>query len=253
MNTRIWGASHVGLVRQRNEDAFGATGLEVDVRDGEVVFAEALAHHVLAVVADGLGGHPSGDVASRIAVQAVLDAKPDDARSLVEAVHYANEEVVAAMSAANGSIGMGSTLVAALIREDGIAVANVGDSPAFEIVDGRLVQLTTDDVAGASPGLPGIPSSVLTQSLGGGARLQEVDVHLYEDELPPPRRLLLCTDGLTSYVAREDIASAVHGGTGTVLVGELLRLAIDAGGRDNVTLLYLESETDPSSLDRSIL
>jgi serine/threonine protein phosphatase PrpC len=241
MNTRIWAASHVGLVRQRNEDAFGTTGLEEGARNGEVVFAEALAPHVLVVVADGLGGHPSGDVASRIAVQAVLDAKPDDGRSLVEAVQYANDEVVAAMSAADGSIGMGSTLVAALIREDGLAVANVGDSPAFEIVDERLVQLTMDDVAGASPGLPGIPSSVLTQSLGGGARLQEVDVHLYEDEHPPPRRLLLCTDGLTSYVSRSSIAAeAIAGKVGATVVGGCIELALDAGGLDNVTVLLVD-------------
>ncbi len=237
MNTRICAASHVGLVRQRNEDAFGATGLEVEVRNGEVVFAEALAHPVLAVVADGLGGHPSGDVASRIAVQAVLDAKPDDARSLVEAVQFANEEIVAAMSTADGSIGMGSTVVAALIREDGLAVANVGDSPAFEIVDSRLIQLTTDDVAGASPGLPGIPSSVLTQSLGGGVRLQEVDVHLYQDELPPPRRLLLCTDGLTSYVPAAAISAAVAECEGPELARRCLTLALEAGGRDNITAL----------------
>lgn len=243
MNTRIWGASHVGLVRQRNEDAFGATGLEVDVRDGEVVFAEALAHPVLAVVADGLGGHPSGDVASRIAVRAVLDAKPDDARSLVEAVHYANEEVVAAMSAADGSIGMGSTLVAALIREDGLAVANVGDSPAFEIVDGRLVQLTTDDVAGASPGLPGIPSSVLTQSLGGGPRLQEVDVHLYEDELPPPRRLLLCTDGVSSYLPPSTIRDSLSGGLSERAIADLIEATLVAGGRDNATVVVIEVTT----------
>lgn len=233
----------MGLVRQRNEDAFGATGLEVDVRDGEVVFAEALAHPVLAVVADGLGGHPSGDVASRIAVRAVLDAKPDDARSLVEAVHYANEEVVAAMSAADGSIGMGSTLVAALIREDGLAVANVGDSPAFEIVDGRLVQLTTDDVAGASPGLPGIPSSVLTQSLGGGPRLQEVDVHLYEDELPPPRRLLLCTDGVSSYLPPSTIRDSLSGGLSERAIADLIEATLVAGGRDNATVVVIEVTT----------
>jgi len=240
MNTRIWAASHVGLVRQRNEDAFGATGLEVEVRNGEVVFADALAHPVLAVVADGLGGHPSGDVASRIAVQAMLDAKPDDARSLVEAVHYANEEVVAAMSAADGSIGMGSTVVAVLIREDGLAVANVGDSPAFEIVDGRLVQLTTDDVAGASPGLPGIPSSVLTQSLGGGARLQEVDVHLYEDELPPPRRLLLCTDGVSSYLPPSAIRDSLSDGLAERAIADLIEATLVAGGRDNATAVVIE-------------
>lgn len=243
MITRIWAASHVGLVRQRNEDAFGTTGLEVEVRDGEVVFAEALAHPVLAVVADGLGGHPSGDVASRIAVQAVLDAKPDDARSLVEAVHYANEEVVAAMNAVDGSVGMGSTLVAALIREDGLAVANVGDSPAFEIVDGRLVQLTTDDVAGASPGLPGIPSSVLTQSLGGGPRLQEVDVHLYEDELPPPRSLLLCTDGVSSYLPPSTIRDSLSGGLSERAIADLMEATLVAGGRDNATVVVIEVTT----------
>lgn len=232
--------SHIGLVRKRNEDAFGGSSLPAPTGDGEVVFGESMTYPVLAVVADGMGGHQGGHIASRIAVQSVLDAKPEDAAALVDAVRYANEEIVAAMSDADGTVGMGSTVVAVLVHRDGIAVANVGDSPALEIIDGRLVQLTTDDVAGGGPGLPGIPSSVLTQALGGGARLQDVEVHLYEDDVAARRRLLLCSDGLTSYVPRSSIADALGMHDAEACLSELVRLALQAGGNDNITALLLD-------------
>ena len=98
MRTRIWAATHTGLVRRRNEDCYGATGLPAVETDGEVVATEVLGEPCLAVVADGLGGHPCGNVASRLAVDHLLAAQPAQPDELVAAVHLANEAIYEAMS-----------------------------------------------------------------------------------------------------------------------------------------------------------
>ena len=191
---RISAATHTGSVRRGNEDAYGATSLIASRVDGEVVSAAVSNEPCLIVIADGLGGHPCGEVASQLAVDHLLEAKPTDAPSLVAAAHAANESIVAAMSHDDGSIGMGTTVAAVLVHAAAVVVVNVGDSAAFEIVDDRLIQLSTDDIPAGRNGLPGVPSSIVTQTLGGGRELVEIEPHLYEDDLVSPRRLLLCTD-----------------------------------------------------------
>ena len=244
---RLVAATHSGSVRRGNEDAYGATSLIASRVDGEVVSAAVSSQACLVVVADGLGGHPCGELASQLAVDRLLEAKPTDAPSLVDAVHEANESIVVAMSPDDGSIGMGTTVAAVLVHELGLAVVNVGDSAVFELVDDRLVQLSTDDVPVGRTSLPGVPSSIVTQTLGGGRELVAVEPHLYEDDLASPRRLLLCTDGLTNFVPREQIAASLrrHGGADAIRV--LVALALAAGGPDNVTVMTLD--TDPGQQD----
>lgn len=144
------------------------------------------------------------------------------------------------MSVELGTRGMGATIAAALLHEEGLAVVNVGDSPVLELVGERLVQLTTDDVA-AGGGLVGIRSSTITQSLGGGLTLRQIAPHNYEDQVAEPRRLLLCTDGLTTFVPRERIAEALSNEDLELAVRALLELALDAGGSDNVTCVLVET------------
>lgn len=239
---RIFAATHTGSVRRGNEDAYGATSLIASRVDGDVVSAVVSNEACLIVIADGLGGHPCGEVASQLAVDRLLEAKPMDALSLVDAVHAANESIVAAMSHDDGSIGMGTTVAAVLVHEAGVAVVNVGDSAVFELVDDRLVQLSTDDVPVGSTSLPGVPSSIVTQTLGGGRALVTVEPHLYEDDLASPRRLLLCTDGLTNFVPREQIADGVRRHSGEDAVRVIIALALAAGGHDNVTVMTLDVE-----------
>ncbi len=239
---RIFAATHTGAVRRGNEDAYGATSLIASRVDGEVVSALVSNEACLVVVADGLGGHPCGEVASQLAVDHLLAVKPTDAPSLVDAVHAANESIVAAMSHDEGSIGMGTTVAAVLVHEAGVVVVNVGDSAVFELIDDRLVQLSTDDVPAGRTSLPGVPSSIVTQTLGGGRELLAVEPHLYRDDRVSPRRLLLCTDGLTNFVPRDQVADALrlHEGEDTTRV--LIALALAAGGPDNVTVITLDVE-----------
>jgi len=245
---RISAATHTGLVRRGNEDSYSATSLIASRRDGEVVSAVISNESCLAVIADGLGGHPCGEVASQLAVDHLLEAKPSDVPSLVAAVHAANGAIVAAMSHADKSIGMGTTLAAVLVREAGVAVVNVGDSAVFELVDDRLVQLSTDDVPAGRSGLPGLPSSIVTQTLGGGRELVEIEPHLYEDDLGSARRLLLCSDGLTNFVPRDQVADALRRHDGEDAIRVLVGLALAAGGPDNVTVMTLDVDPGRSEV-----
>lgn len=137
------------------------------------------------------------------------------------------------------SRGMGTTIAAVLLHADGLAVVNVGDSPVLEVLDERLVQLTTDDVA-AHVGLAGIRSSSLTQSLGGGHVIRKITPHLYEDHVVGTRRILLCTDGLTNFVSRQSIVDALGRDDQHLAVQALLQLALESGGPDNVTCLLVD-------------
>ena len=237
---RISAATHAGSVRRGNEDSYGATSLIASRADGEVVSTVVSDELCLTVIADGLGGHPCGEVASQLAVDRLLEAKPTDAPSLVAAVHEANAAIVTSMSQGDGSVGMGTTVAAVLVHEAAVVVVNVGDSAVFEFVDDRLVQLSTDDVPAGRTSLPGVPSSIVTQTLGGGRELVVIEPHLFEDDLGSPRRLLLCTDGLTNYVPRDQVADALRRHDGEDAIRVLIGLALAAGGPDNVTCALVE-------------
>ena len=255
ISVRITAATHTGTVRRRNEDYFGASELSCTSVDGEVVAVVVTGRTCLAVVADGLGGHPGGDIASRVAVEHLIDANPTDPDALLKAFHAANEAMYDAMSQPRGVREMGATAAAVLVMANGLAVVNVGDSAVFECVDERLVQLSTDDVPDRALQLPGIPSSVVTQTLGGRRELVDIEPHLYSDEFGASRRVLLCTDGLTNFVTRDRISETLRDSTGHAAVERLVQLALEAGGRDNVTVVLLEpvslgdmtsSEEDPA-------
>jgi protein phosphatase len=244
----IVASTHAGSVRPFNEDAHGATSLVPSATDGEVTSVVVSHQPALAVVADGLGGLPCGEVASRVAVDSLLAAAPTDTTSLVDAVHAANEAVVAEMQRRVNCVAMGTTIAAVLVYDQGVAVVNVGDSAVFELVDDRLVQLSVDDVPAGSSSLPGLPSSVVTQTLGGAMDLVPVEPHLCEDDLAS-RRLLLCTDGLTNFVPRDQIADALRRRDSEESVRVLITLALAAGAPDNVTVVRVDVALDEQESD----
>lgn len=231
--------THTGVVRSGNEDAYAGTGLLVSRVDGEVVSVSVARFPILAVVADGLGGHASGNIASALAVAHVFAAKPGDGAALVNAVHNANQVIVDAMRLKPTSRGMGSTIAAVLLHAKGLAVVNVGDSPVLELIGERVVQLSIDDVA-PDGGLPGVRSFALTQALGGQHTLRNITPHLYEDQVEEHRRILLCTDGLTNFVPRRAIVDALRREDPRLAVGGLLQLALESGGADNVTCMLVD-------------
>jgi PPM family protein phosphatase len=219
----VAGATHVGRVRERNEDAF-----HVD---------EAAR---LLVVADGLGGHPSGDVASTLAVEhltSVLsgNGSTEHAERLVSALHSANDAIVADADGDRSRHGMGTTAVVAYVEPDErtVWIAHVGDSRAYHCRNGRLDQVTEDHTTG---GLFG--RGQITQALGSS---NGVDPDHISVELTAGDRLLLCTDGLTDMLDDDDIAQVLGDGLAAEETCEqLVNAALARGGSDNITVAVVD-------------
>lgn len=235
-------ATHQGLVRRRNEDHHAMTGATVSRVDRDIVNTRNTGGPFLAVVADGLGGHPAGDVASRVAVEFLMNADPADEDALIDAVFGANERVVTAMDEPDGEITMGTTIAAVLVHRDSVTVINVGDSQVFELDDDDdLVQLSIDDSPGENDAdYQGWSSSIVTQTIGGGTLPEPISPHVATDTVDRPRRFLLCTDGLTNFVARHLIEKTVRRTDRTDVVDLLVQLALAAGAPDNITVVVID-------------
>lgn len=204
--------TEVGHVRSRNEDALLA-------RPERGVLA----------VADGLGGHAAGDVASMVAITS-LDEAPltaqsseQDLRSAVAAAHQA----VLAAAEEPGRAGMGTTLVLAVVGEGSARIVHVGDSRAYLLhPDGPVEALTRDH------GMHGY----LTQALGLD---RDVEPDVTEVETPDGSRLLLCTDGLTNMVDDDALADLLGRGDAQQACDALVETALSNGGIDNVTVVVV--------------
>ena len=234
-------ASDIGCLRQRNEDA---------------VAASRTLRWLL--VADGMGGHLGGDVASAIVageiearLNRLLDAGADIAAvetGLREAVEAANSAVFEYSGRDLALRGMGSTAVVACIVDEALLVAHVGDSRAYRFRDGKLQQLTHDhsllqeliDGGMMSPAeakrSPG--RGVLTRSLGVDASV-EVDVETFA--VTAGDIVLLCSDGLTEMVGDEEVCGLLAADwTGLDgLAKSLIDAALAGGGRDNVSIALM--------------
>ncbi|HWH31253.1 MAG TPA: Stp1/IreP family PP2C-type Ser/Thr phosphatase [Egibacteraceae bacterium] len=244
-------ATDVGRVREGNEDSLFA---------GRAVFA----------VADGMGGHQAGEVASEAALRpiAALDgqefAAPEAAQdALVEAVVDANRSVVSQARSDPSLRGMGTTLTAVLVRDNHLHIAHVGDSRAYLLRGGRdMTQLTTDHTLveqliregrlARSEAAVHPQRSVITRAIG-------VDQQVQVDSLPPLQlqpgdQVLLCSDGLTGPVDDHTIAEVLAGtADGDTACRQLIEAANAAGGPDNITVVLLRLEGDPAAAARTPL
>jgi serine/threonine protein phosphatase PrpC len=203
--------TEVGHVRSRNEDALL---LAADER--------------LLVVCDGLGGHPSGDLASATAVE-TLRARASEAASsaeaLVESMNAAHDAVVAVADEDAGRTGMATTVVAAVVGDGSVVVAHVGDSRAYLLPpEGALRQVTEDHGMGG----------YITQALGLDRGVEPDVTRL---DTPPGSRLLLCSDGLSNMVDPEAIGELLGTGDAEKACDALVEEALDRGGIDNVTVI----------------
>ena len=253
LRIRASGLSDVGRARTHNEDCFGI--------DPE---------HRMFVVADGMGGHNHGEVASRIAVKAIQEfveqtAENDttwpfvyDARlqrhsnRLKTAIRMAHDKVLRAIRHDGSLIGMGTTVVGFLLKGRVAAVAHVGDSRVYRLREGRLELLTQDHtwvneqvVAGylsAEQARAHPLKNVVTRALGGES---EVVVDVREVEVMAGDVYILCSDGLTTMLSDEEIERRL---LEPVSVEEVCRnLVRDAnakGGLDNITVVLIQVESD---------
>jgi protein phosphatase len=234
------GHTDVGRVRSRNEDAL----LQRPLRG-------------LAVVADGMGGHAGGDVASRIAVDVLDDHTreigTDRADTLADAVRAAHEAILKAARADPELEGMGTTVTALWVSDGRAVIAHVGDSRAYRWRGGTLEQLTTDqtwvqeqvDAGTISPERAREHpfSSVLTGALGVESR--ELDVQLHRLEIAPGGTFLLCSDGLVARLTDDEVLAVLqeHADDLDAAARALVDAANDAGGPDNITVALVRAES----------
>ncbi len=232
----------IGRVRTRNEDALGA--FEPD--DRELLQSRGR----LFVVADGMGGHTRGDVASRLAVETLRDTYYEDERSepLPEAlrvsVQIANNAVYRESRLAAGEAPMGTTLTALVIRGDDAFLAHVGDSRAFLVRGRRIRQLTEDHSLVAELVRDGVLSAteaehhpsahVILRALG---LAEDVTVEVQGPlALRSGDTLVLCTDGLTRQVKPHELRRLAGSRPPRRACEGLVSLANERGGPDNITL-----------------
>ena len=233
---RTFGLSDPGRRRRRNEDAY-------------------VISPPLFAVADGMGGAQAGELASRIAVEAMGEetATPGEERVLT-LIREANRRVFARSSEDASASGMGTTMTAALVCEDGqVTIGHVGDSRAYLLREGRLEQLTEDHSLVAELVRTGKLSaeeaerhpqrSVITRALGTDA---EVDVDTFTVEAQAGDLFLLCSDGLTSMLDDEEILRTVEDADGDLesAAQGLIRKANRGGGEDNITVVFFELAED---------
>ncbi len=233
LRLRAAAATDVGNLRDNNQDDL----LVVD--------------DALFVVADGMGGHVAGEVASREAVDAMRSAyaRPGSSEDLRQAVRDANAAVWQRGTADPSYRGMGTTVTAVgVVDGDRLAVVNVGDSRTYLLRDGELIQLTEDHsfvqeaVRSGQLTQPQAEShprrSQLTRALGVAADV-EVDVEVLEPRTGD--RLLLCSDGLWDEVGDDAITMVLtNHATPEEAAAQLVLWAKEAGGRDNITVIVLD-------------
>jgi PPM family protein phosphatase len=233
LSLRYAARTDVGLIREGNEDALYA---------GPQLLA----------VADGMGGHAAGEVASRIVIEtlAQLDASPPDGdlraamRRAVEAANSYLRDMVAADSALEG---MGTTLTALLWVRQTLGLVHIGDSRAYLLRDGRLEQVTHDhtwvqtlidqgrispDEANTHP-----QRSWITNALDGR---EDIELDLSIRDVRVGDRYLVCSDGLSSYVSEPTMEEALHADDPQGACDRLVDLALRAGGLDNVTCIVAD-------------
>ena len=226
----------IGRARKSNQDEAAS----VTVADGAV----------LLIVADGVGGAAGGGVASAATVQAVRaeltnGAGDDPPGALLRAIESANRRVRKLAAADDTRSQMASTVVAALVLDTAAWIASVGDSRAYVILEGRLRQVTADDSWVSEQVRTGLMTeheaelspyrNVITRGVGVEERADAGEI--VRVALGPGDVVLVCSDGLYGMVSEAEIERVISGGQNLETAAhELVRLANEAGGADNISL-----------------
>jgi PPM family protein phosphatase len=239
-----WGAeTHVGKLREENQDRFFA-----DPEPG------------LFLVSDGMGGHPGGALASGIVaedlpvmIENALDTlrvgTPRTIRTLLErTIAEQSRQLQLEGISESGYKDMGATIVLALLRNGRCFIANVGDSRAYRLRTGRLIQLTRDHSVVSELVEKGriepqdAPNHAASGQLTRYVGMEEnVRSHVRSFSLKKDDRILLCTDGLTDMLSDEAIAAILESGADPqTACNALVTAANDAGGHDNITALIID-------------
>lgn len=240
-----------GLVRSHNEDC--------------VAISPA---HGLAILADGMGGYQAGEVASGIAVKVLKEALEEGLSRLSdkqlelqrqsgpahqlmdESIHRANDAILEAARIEACYEGMGTTLIAALFHGDTVTIAHVGDSRAYRLRQGDLVQITKDhslvqeqlDAGLISPEWAQFSSikNLVTRAVGVGT---DMEVEIHDHHVEAGDLYLLCSDGLSDMLADQEICELVKNRQPSLddACNGLVQKANNNGGRDNISVILVEA------------
>ena len=229
--TSFGSRTDIGCLRDHNEDSLVVT---------PPLFA----------VADGMGGHAAGEVASEIAVRVLSELAPEhpDVEALGRAIEEANRAVIQAAREGRGRQGMGTTMTAAMLEGERLVIAQVGDSRAYLLHQGKLQQLTRDhslmaDMIEAGQLTPEEARthpqrSVITRALGSDAHLHP---DIYEINVETGDRLLICSDGLSGMIFDDQIENTLRRVQDPQrCASQLVNEAIAAGGHDNVSVIVAD-------------
>lgn len=236
MKARVHGLTDVGRRRENNQDQL----LVDEQRD---VYA----------IADGMGGHAAGEVASSIAIQALAETIKNNSEEeanqfLVDAFQEGNRRICESVLARGEWRGMGTTIVALVRCDDRVIIGHVGDSRSYVLRDGALIQLTDDHSWVAEQVRMGLLTNeeahkhpmrnIVTRAMGNRLEL-EVDVS--EQPIHPGDVFLLCSDGLNSMLGDEQISEILsrHQDDPVEACRALIDAANERGGDDNITVIVL--------------
>lgn len=242
--------THRGRVRPSNEDTIAVDGRILTGDMSEPLVTSVSSDCCALMIADGMGGHAQGAMASRAVLDYLVAAidRLADPTSCAEAIEEANQQLFAIMHEHQEALGMGSTIVGAVLKDDQLVTFNVGDSRCYLFSAGQLVQLSHDDVPEQENDRPGPRRShALTQALGGSSLPVAIEPHITIDApLAPGEILLLCSDGLTDMVDNLIISKLLSAaGTPLQSVRKLAAEAFSAGARDNVSIVVCRSDVRP--------
>lgn len=233
----------LGRVRDNNEDKFDF----FEPEDPAVLATKGCFY----AVADGMGGHSAGQIACELALKTVIAAyygnpSADTETSLRHAVGQANALIYDTAQTIPDRQGMGTTLTVAVIREDRLTLAQVGDSRAYLLRDGQISQLTEDHSWVAEQVRLGTMTlaeaqispfrNIITRSIGTAAAV-EADVLTHE--LRVGDTLLLCSDGLSGHLEPDEMQTVIVPHSPSVAALSLIEAANERGGRDNITAVVL--------------
>lgn len=230
--------SHCGLIRDHNEDSLvvGPWTLCSTETESPQTLLFPLGTPLVVAVADGLGGHPGGEVASALVVRRLARVGPllDSGRAVRDAIGACNEAMYTAAADDPELSMMGTTVAGVVVLPEELLVFNVGDSRVFLAEEAGLRQLSVDDSPPLAPGER--TTSLVTQTLGGTPEFTGVTPHISSAPLAVGARYLICTDGLTDPVTDEEIEGLLREQEDGRAAYELWKAAVDAGGPDNITL-----------------
>jgi len=240
MDMRAYSATDVGKIRKVNQDSVFCSDEPVGNLPN------------LFIVADGMGGHKAGDLASKLTVETIVDVissmnEKDPVTLMGKAIHRANDAVLGKAKESEEFTGMGTTVVVACIKDDMLYVANVGDSRLY-VIDKEITQITRDhslveelvsmgqlDRAQARTNRN---KNIITRAVGG---MKVVMADYFEIQLKGGEVILMCTDGLTNMVEDNEIMNLVKQKADLAArVENLIRSANNHGGRDNVGVILIE-------------